>query len=68
MGSLCPDIPDVLLMDVEEAERLLGDAGLAFRVVETKAPRKALRDGRFRVIRVRSGGASDFLELTVCRI
>jgi hypothetical protein len=68
MDKPCPDIPDILLMDVEEAERLLGGAGLAFRVVETKAPRKELKVGRFRVIRVRPVEASDLLELTVCRI
>jgi hypothetical protein len=68
MDDMRPDAPDVLLLDAEEAARLLTDAGLAFRVVETRAPRAAAAAGRLRVIRVRADAASDALELTVCGI
>jgi hypothetical protein len=61
-------LPDVLLLDADEAARLLSDAGFAFRVVETKAPRGASEIGRLRVIRVRADDASPCLELTVCGI
>jgi hypothetical protein len=63
-----PDLPDVLLLDAEEAARLLDTAGFAFRVVETRAPRRSAPEGRLRVIRVRADGASDRVELTVCGI
>ncbi|MDR2088364.1 MAG: hypothetical protein LBP73_03300 [Clostridiales Family XIII bacterium] len=63
-----PGLPDVLLLDAEEAARLLSDAGWAFRVVETRAPRREAPAGRLRVIRVRADDASDCLELTVCGI
>ncbi|MDR2770446.1 MAG: hypothetical protein LBB57_00235 [Clostridiales Family XIII bacterium] len=68
MNGTHTEIPDVLLLDAEEAARLLTGAGFAFRVVETRAPRAALPAGRLRVIRVRADGASDGPELTVCAI
>jgi hypothetical protein len=61
-------VPDVLLLDAEEAARLLADAGFAFRVVETRAPRQTVSAEGLRVIRVRADAASDCLELTVCGI
>jgi citrate lyase beta subunit len=70
MNCAHTETPDVLLMDIEDAVRLLEDAGLAFSIVETKAPRKPpeeAQDGRRRVIRLRADGAADRLELTVCR-
>ncbi|MDR2295686.1 MAG: hypothetical protein LBD95_02715 [Clostridiales Family XIII bacterium] len=71
MEDACSKVPDVLLLDADKAARLLEDAGFAFRVFETRAPRvprEASRDGRLRVIRVRADAASDFLELIVCEI
>jgi ATP phosphoribosyltransferase len=68
MDGARPDLPDVLLLDAKEAARLLSDAGFAFRLVETRAPRGTAADGRLRVIRVRAGDAPDCVELTVCEI
>jgi hypothetical protein len=68
MEGARPETPDVLLLDADEAARLLKDAGFAFRIVETKAPRRDARAGRLRVIRVRADETSDLLELTVCGI
>jgi hypothetical protein len=69
MDDARPEVPYVLLLDAEEAARLLEDAGLAFHVVETRAPRtETTAAGRLRVIRVRPDKTSDALELTVCRI
>ncbi|MDR2355118.1 MAG: hypothetical protein LBE16_02875 [Clostridiales Family XIII bacterium] len=68
MDGARAEVPDVLLLDADEAARLLKDAGFDFRIVETRAPRRDSRDGRLRVIRVRAGEASDRLELTVCAI
>jgi hypothetical protein len=68
MSGARPELPDVLLLDAEEAARLLSDAGFAFRLVETRAPRGEPGAGRLRVIRVRADAAEDCLELTVCAI
>jgi beta-lactam-binding protein with PASTA domain len=68
MGGTDGRIPDVLLLDVNEAARLLDSAGLSFRVVETEAPGKKAQDGRLRVIRLRADGGSGGVELTVCRM
>jgi hypothetical protein len=69
MNCAHTETPDVLLMDIEDAVRLLVGAGFAFGVMETKAPGKPVNDapgGRRRVIRLRADGAADRLELTVC--
>jgi hypothetical protein len=68
MDDASPVVPDVLLLDAEDAARLLEDAGLAFRVVETRAPRGGTAASRLRVIRVRADDASACFELTVCGI
>jgi beta-lactam-binding protein with PASTA domain len=68
MGGARADVPDVLLLDADEAALLLDEAGLAFRVVETKAPGKAPPEGRLRVVRARADGAAGSVELTVCRM
>jgi hypothetical protein len=68
MSDARPDVPDVLLLDIDDAARLLDGAGFIFSVVETSARGKNPADGRLRVIRVRANGAADGLELTVCRM
>ncbi|MDR3296553.1 MAG: hypothetical protein LBT26_12130 [Clostridiales Family XIII bacterium] len=68
MATVSSGTPDVLGMHLENAERLLSEAGVAFRVAETKPPFKKAMEGRLRVIRVRLDDALGGLELTVCRI
>jgi hypothetical protein len=68
MSDLRPNVPDVLLLDLDDAARLLDGAGLVFSVIETNAPGKNPADGRLRVIRVRAVGAAKDLELTVCKM
>jgi hypothetical protein len=68
MSDSRADAPDVLLLHLDDAARLLDGAGLAFRVVETNAKGKERPCGPLRVIRVRADGRADGLELTVCKM
>lgn len=59
---------DILGYFLADAEKVLSDAGISYRIIETKPPRNDEIFGELRVIRVRFDDALKCMELTVCRV
>lgn len=59
--------PDILGMELHDAEALLEAEGLTFVLVETKAVRGEAPDGTLRVVRVQTPVPGPMV-LTVCRV
>ncbi|MDD2189552.1 MAG: hypothetical protein PHV71_03085 [Eubacteriales bacterium] len=60
------EFPDVLGIELKNAEALLEAEGLDFIIIETRPPRRELTEGTLRVIRTQK--QNDRVVLTVCRI
>lgn len=59
--------PDILGMELHDAEALLEAEGLTFVLTETKATSGGAAEGTLRVVRVQTRASGPMI-LTVCRI